>query len=63
MSEVIMRYSGEGEDLHDLKRVRELVRCRECVRYDTHNKRCRFWNHGQRRGGWCNEGKRKEDDE
>lgn len=32
MREVIMAYDGEGEDLHDLTRVGELVRCRECVR-------------------------------
>ena len=25
MSEVIMQYQGEGEDMHDLKRVGELV--------------------------------------
>lgn len=30
MNEVIMRYSGEGEDLHDLKKVGELVRCADC---------------------------------
>lgn len=31
MREVIMRYSGSGEDLHDLKRVGELVRCENCT--------------------------------
>lgn len=31
MREVIMRYSGEGEDLHDLKKVGELVRCENCT--------------------------------
>ena len=30
MTEYIMRYSGDGDDLHDLTRVGELVRCREC---------------------------------
>jgi len=35
MNEVIMRYSGEGEDLHDLKRVGELVRCKDCKHRPT----------------------------
>ena len=30
MREVIMQYQGAGEDMHDLKRVVELVRCGEC---------------------------------
>lgn len=34
MREVIMRYSGEGEDLHDLTRVVELVRCKDCKHWD-----------------------------
>lgn len=32
MTEVIMRYDGSSEDSHNLERVGELVRCRECVR-------------------------------
>lgn len=31
MREVIMQYSGDGEDLHDLTRVGELVRCVNCT--------------------------------
>ena len=30
MHEVIMCYSGTGEDMHDLKKVGELVRCADC---------------------------------
>jgi len=30
MREVIMRYSGEGEEMHGLTRVGELVRCVDC---------------------------------
>lgn len=33
MREVIMAYSGEGEDLHDLKKVGELVRCKDCANW------------------------------
>lgn len=31
MTEVIMRYDGTGEDLHDLRKVGELVRCENCT--------------------------------
>lgn len=31
MHEVIMCYSGEGEDSHGLERVGELVRCKNCT--------------------------------
>ena len=34
MSEVIMRYSGSGEDSHNLERVGELVRCKNCKWHD-----------------------------
>ena len=30
MREVIMRFSGSGEDSHGLEKVGELVRCRDC---------------------------------
>ena len=38
MREIIMRYSGEGEDLHDLKRVGELVRWRDVAGYEGYYK-------------------------
>lgn len=31
MAEYIMRMDGEGEDSHNLTRVGELVRCKNCV--------------------------------
>ena len=31
MREVIMRFSGSGEDSHNLERVGELVRCENCT--------------------------------
>lgn len=37
MREVIMAYSGEGEDLHDLTRVGELVRCKDCKFWMPHS--------------------------
>lgn len=35
MAEYIMRYSGEGEDSHGLERVGELVRCENCIYFET----------------------------
>ena len=65
MNEVIMRYSGEDEDLHDLKRVGELVRCKDC----RHNPKDTWFgcpmshlNEKQRPDtAWCWKGQRKED--
>ena len=34
MREVIMAYDGEGEDLHNLTRAGELVRCRDCAKHN-----------------------------
>ena len=40
--------------------VAEVVRCRDCARYDTHDKRCRYWNHGigVDLDGFCSKGVR-----
>ena len=40
--------------------VIEVVRCRDCARYDTHDKRCRYWNHGigVDLDGFCSKGVR-----
>lgn len=68
MREVIMRYSGEGEDLHDLKKVGELVRCRECeFNSNTHGNFVNCDLIPQMFGGttdkYCSYGQRKEEDE
>jgi len=41
----------------------EVVRCRDCIRYDTHDKRCRYWNHGVGvdLNGFCSKGERRTD--
>ena len=40
--------------------VVEVVRCRDCARYDSHNKRCKYWNHGigVDLDGYCSKGVR-----
>ena len=62
MREVIMQYSGEGEDLHDLKKVGELVRCKDCkylhlngLIYDC------IFGLPQSPEGFCSYGEREED--
>lgn len=36
----------------------KIIRCKDCAEYDSHNKRCKVWNHGVEeyeycyRGGW-----------
>ena len=62
MHEVIMQYSGEGEDSHNLTRVGELIRCRECRHYNEDDWSCRV----DGTGGWqptdyCSAGQQKED--
>ena len=61
MREVIMRYAGTGEDLHDLTRVGELVRCKNCMWY--RNNDC-YNPHGLMfpdSDDYCSYGERKED--
>lgn len=66
MREVIMRYSGEGEDLHDLRKVGDLVRCRECKHRDPEDKKCDcghdiVWQLPRGDNWYCGDGERKED--
>lgn len=45
--------------------VVEVVRCRDCARYDSHNNRCKYWNHGVGAdlNGYCSKGERRTDGE
>ena len=66
MTEVIMRYSGSGEDMHDLRKVGELVRCGECKHRDPEDKKCDcghdiVWQLPRDDNWFCGDGKRKED--
>lgn len=36
----------------------EIVRCRGCKHYDTHDHRCKVWNHGVIVNGFCYKGER-----
>lgn len=33
-----------------------LICCKECKKYDTHNHRCKHWNHGVDAMDWCSRG-------
>ena len=46
-----MEWILEAEDFDDFINGRaaikqKVVRCKECAYYDTHDKRCKYWNHG-----------------
>ena len=49
---VIMRFSTAD--------VVEVVRCKDCKRYDRHNHRCKWFNHGISNIDYCSYGERKE---
>ena len=36
----------------------EVVRCKDCKKYDTHNHRCKHWNHGVVVMDYCSRGER-----
>lgn len=64
MREVIMQYQGEGEDLHDLRKVGELVRCKDCKWWrQDHTCREHSLVTPMCANEFCSRGQRKEDDE
>lgn len=72
MREVIMQYSGEGEDSHDLRKVGELVRCAECKHsIDFYQDGQTYCRRPEKEMSWieegsnfyCGAGERKEDSE
>lgn len=38
----------------------DAVRCKDCKKYDTHNHRCKHWNHGVVVMDYCSRGERKD---
>lgn len=42
--------------------IQKLVRCRECKQLDTHDHRCKVWNHGVDEEDFCSRGERRNDD-
>lgn len=39
----------------------EHIKCRDCKKYDAHDHRCRWWNHGTNEAGWCYVAERREE--
>ena len=37
-----------------------VVRCKDCKHYDSHDHRCKVWNHGINVEDFCSRGERKE---
>lgn len=41
----------------------EIIRCRDCKRYNRHDHRCTVFNHGIHTDDWCSRAERREDEE
>ena len=44
---------------HERADMVEVVRCGDCERYDSHDHRCEYWNHGVYIYEFCSHGKEK----
>ena len=40
----------------------EVIRCKDCKKYDMHDHRCKHWNHGVVVMDWCSKAERKQDE-
>ena len=38
----------------------EIIRCKDCLKYDAHGHRCKHWNHAVVVRDWCSRAERKE---
>lgn len=41
----------------------EIIRCKDCLKYDAHDHRCKHWNHAVVVRDWCSRAERKTDNE
>lgn len=49
------------ENEKDMRAIAEQrIRCAHCKRYDRHNHRCKWWNHGVSNIDWCSFAERKD---
>lgn len=39
----------------------ERILCRDCKKYDSHDHRCKVWNHGIHTDDWCSRAERRTD--
>ena len=37
----------------------EIIRCKDCKKYDMHDHRCKHWNHGVVVMDWCSKAERR----
>lgn len=37
----------------------EIIRCKDCKKYDIHDHRCKHWNHGVVVMDWCSKAERR----
>lgn len=48
-------------DIIDDQPTLDIVFCKYCKHYDSHNHRCKVWNHGIGMEDFCSHGERKEE--
>ena len=69
--ENIIRWDTERDRNRIIHQVRELtpaadvvevVRCGNCLKYDTHDKRCKYWNHCVVVMNYCSKAERRTDE-
>ena len=55
------------ETMNDIQYPREggadlvsVVRCKDCIAYNTHDHRCKHWNHGVVVMDYCSRGERRD---
>lgn len=58
-TEKIFRYESKDEIHVTATDMGELVRCIDCKLYDSHNHRCKFFNHGIKENDFCSYGELK----
>ena len=56
--EVHFKISDQA-DMTENRIVGELIRCKDCKHYDTHDHRCKQWNHGVVVADYCSRAEKK----
>lgn len=59
MSEYIIECKTDFDGVDCYIKTGEVVRCKDCEHYDTHDHRCKVWNHGVVVMGYCSRGEKK----
>lgn len=41
--------------------LKEIVRCKDCIHFNNHDKRCGYFNHGIKTDDYCSYGEKKDE--